>query len=136
MTVEKKAITMKPSLVNTAPPATRFARRSLAALLTANSLAGDAAALSEDIMKSISSASSGNLDSAKAVAKGDVVFGMEGSSAALASGLAANCGMGPGDIAAAIDKVSVADVKKVLSGKPAMAAVGDLSMVPYSRDLV
>lgn len=87
-------------------------------------------------MKSISSASSGNLDSAKAVAKGDVVFGMEGSSAALASGLAANCGMGPGDIAAAIDKVSVADVKKVLSGKPAVAAVGDLSMVPYSRDLV
>jgi len=77
---------------------------------------------------------------AKALAKAEAMFAMDGGSKALAEAMASfvlesGSFSGPAEVAKAYDAVTDAQVteavKKMLASKPAMAAVGDIGMVPY-----
>ena len=77
---------------------------------------------------------------AKALAKAEAMFAMDGGSKALAEAMTAfvlesGSFSGPAEVAKAYDGVTDAQVseavKKMLASKPAMAAVGDIGMVPY-----
>eukprot|EP00542_Grammatophora_oceanica_P012052 CAMPEP_0194029298 /NCGR_PEP_ID=MMETSP0009_2-20130614/3060_1 /TAXON_ID=210454 /ORGANISM="Grammatophora oceanica, Strain CCMP 410" /LENGTH=423 /DNA_ID=CAMNT_0038668921 /DNA_START=1575 /DNA_END=2846 /DNA_ORIENTATION=+ len=96
---------------------------------------GEASGMVDTLLSTVSKGpSAAVLKRAKALAKAEAVFAAESGSVAMADTMAklvAESGSFT-SVGAAFDSVSDADVKAVLTGsKPAMAAVGDLSSVPY-----
>ena len=84
--------------------------------------------------------SSDVIERAKALAKADAVFALDGDSQTLASAMAASVlesGTygGAAELAASYDSITAADVAAaytaMLKSKPSMAAVGDIASVPY-----
>jgi ubiquinol-cytochrome c reductase core subunit 2 len=102
---------------------------------------GSGAELVDSITKVVtSSASADIIKRAKSVAKADALFAIDGGSQSLAAVMTSavmesGSFSGPSDVAKAYDSVSDAQIKQalqaMLSGKPSLAAVGEIHSVPY-----